>query len=167
MNRYMAQPLSRGDIRKMAWKLRRQFHLADKLYFPIVHFVEIVLPQIYDDFLFRVLPVEELGSLHGRTFPDEKIMEIREDVYNGASSGSGRDRLTIAHELGHFCMHPEQSISFARGTIKTYCDPEWQASAFAGELLIPMYRVGNMDPYEISNECGVSFDAACYQLSKK
>ena len=35
----------------------------------------------------------------------ENCIKIREDVYERAIKGYGRDRFTLAHELGHFLMH--------------------------------------------------------------
>lgn len=55
-----------------------------------------------------------MGECHGITYPDRNEIQIRQDVYDRAIAGSGRDRLTLAHELGHLLFHEKQNISYAR-----------------------------------------------------
>jgi Domain of unknown function (DUF955). len=62
-------------------------------------------------------------------------------------------------------LHPSSSISFARGQIKSYEDPEWQANTFAAELLVPHKLVQKMQPNEISKKCKVSRQVA--EIQKK
>mgnify|MGYP000952505712 FL=1 len=45
-------------------------------------------------------------------------------------------------------------------------DPEWQANAFAGELMAPYDLVKNMSVEEISEKCGMSMTAASIQYRK-
>lgn len=57
-----------------------------------------------------------------------------------ASHHPNRKRYTIAHELGHFCLHKHQEIFFEdqlffRGLERT--TTEWQANAFASAILMP------------------------------
>lgn len=53
----------------------------------------------------------------------------------------GRQRFTIAHELGHYCLHKRSTNDsfddeiFHRGN--GYDSKEFQADSFAGELLMP------------------------------
>ena len=97
-------------------------------------------------------------------------IRIKESVYNGAAEGNGRDRMTIAHEIGHyftlcFCGFQFQR-NFKKETVPAYRSPEWQAKCFAGELLIDFDLVYNMQPYEIVDKCGVSYEAAYYQYNQ-
>ena len=71
------------------------------------------------------------------TFPDEKVMHIREDIYQRARGGEGRDRFTLAHELAHLLLHSGQQFA-RRASIDTkpFMQSEWQANCFAGELLM-------------------------------
>ena len=52
----------------------------------------------------------------------------------------------MAHELGHLLLHRVETITLARedGDIPPYKDPEWQANAFAGELLAPYEYIKDM-----------------------
>lgn len=64
-------------------------------------------------------------------------------VFVDAASSLGRQRFTLAHELGHARMeHTETAIDTARTLSSQDWDPhEVQANAFAGELLAPRQAV--------------------------
>lgn len=80
--------------------------------FPIVEFIEKVVQKIDKELYFGVLTKYDMGNNHGLTDPVEKTILIREDVYENALRGNGRDRFTIAHELAHYLMHTRQDIVF-------------------------------------------------------
>lgn len=158
------EPLSRNNIRNITWKLREQFGLQKIMYFPVLPFIEWVLPEFGMD--YDVVSPGELGDAYGLTHTRKGIMKIREDVYLGAAEGHARDRFTLCHELGHFLLHTPDRVSFARGNVPAYMEPEWQANVFAGELMAPYQLVKNMNPYEISKRCGMSLTAAEIQYSE-
>ena len=164
-----ADPISRASIRRMIRKLKKRVGLEDVLYFPILPFVENVLPLLIPDFQFEIVPVAEMGRKHGETYPSKKLIRIREDVYLRAVEGEGRDRMTIAHEVGHLFLHENDSIALCRLApgkhLKPYEDPEWQADAFGGELLASSYLIRGMSARAVQEKCGVSSAAARKQLS--
>ena len=168
MSCYRAKPLSRNDIRQYVYYLKRLIGLERLYYFPIVRFVENMLPLLIPDFFLEVAPISEMGNKHGETNPGKKKIRIREDVYLGAANGNGRDRLTVAHEVGHLLFHGDGSVVLCRlgpgETLKPYEDPEWQANAFGGELLASSYLIKGMSVLEVQNKCGVSQLAAEVQL---
>ncbi len=159
-----AKACSRQDIRKVANFIRRIDGSENVLFFDIVRFLEIVFPSIVDGFSLEIGTKDEMGDAQGLTYPDKLVIKIREDVYDRAVKGVGRDRLTLAHELYHLLNHDESNITFARTdneiSLKTYEDPEWQADAFGGELLIPKHLIANMTAEEIADKCQVSLAAA-------
>jgi hypothetical protein len=58
------------------------------------------------------------------------------------SSGERRLRFTIAHEIGHFVLHPERAISERGGaTNRATARLEHEADQFAAELLMPEHLV--------------------------
>ncbi len=166
----IASPLSRQHIRAMAMFIRKVDKSENMLFFDIVKFLDVVLPKMVPNFSLVIEGRDKMGECHGLTFPDRDEIHIREDVYIRASNGSGRDRLTMAHELFHLLQHEKRNISYARmeakEQVKVYMDPEWQADAFGGELLIPAHLIKNMTVDEIVDKCKVSWSAAEYQLYK-
>lgn len=115
-------------------------------------FLENILPILIPDFQLEIVPREEMGNKHGETYPSKNLIRIREDVYMNAVEGNGRDRLTIAHEIGHLLLHDDDSIALCRlepnEKLKPYEDPEWQADAFGGELLASSYLIRGLTSAE-------------------
>ncbi len=166
---YRVPPMSRADIRNLTKQLRALFQIRG-LYFPVMKVIEFALPQAMPDFVLQVSSETVMGQTHGLTIPMESTIILREDVYEGALAGNGRDRMTVAHEIGHLLMH--KHIAFARSSpgvkIEPYESSEWQAKCFSGELLVPHYLAsvwGEKSVEEIARECGVSCHAADYQKS--
>lgn len=144
--------------------LRKLCGMQEQLYFPIVEFIEWVLGDPDNNgFDFEVVPEAEMKDTYGTTNTASNVMRIREDVYERACAGVPRDRFTLCHELGHYLLHQPQFISYARGDIPTYRQPEWQANTFAAELMAPYSLVKNMTADEIAEKCGMSKAAANIQ----
>lgn len=164
----IAIPVSRNALRGLARQVRVLADCEDSLYFDIVRFVEQDLYRWDSEYEFEVVERATMGDCHGRTYPDKHKIEIREDVYENAVAGKGRDRLTIAHEVGHYLLHESENLALARAEcIPDYRDPEWQATAFGGELLVPAHLVQGMTVEEVAEKCGVSLPSARYQLAKQ
>lgn len=168
MSSYKACAISRNEICECVYSLKRLVGLEKSLYFPVVQFLENILPILIPNFQVEYPTAFEMGDLHGETIPSKNLIRIREDVYLRAVAGKGRDRLTIAHEIGHLFLHANNSISLCRlepgQRLKPYEDPEWQADAFGGELLAPSYLIRGMSETDIQVKCGVSAAAARCQL---
>jgi len=157
-------PMSRANIRRLAKQVRASLGVTEAR-FPIVEYMEIY-DQIDKDFVYDIRTTKEMGTNHGITYPDKKLMLIREDVYNGAAEGKPRDRMTIAHEFGHLHMHANLGLSrqLPRGKILTYRSSEWQANCFGGELLVSADHAPQCsDPIEAMQVFGVSWEAANIQ----
>lgn len=162
-------PLSRRKIREIATIVRSMMKCKEPP-FPITDLLEFRLARFFPGFEYDVLSMEEMGDNHGVTIPGENIIKIRVDVFDGAKSGNGRDRLTIAHEIGHFLLHRNVPVFTRRspreGPVERYRDSEWQANCFAGELLIPFsLRNQNLTAGDLQIRCGVSLAAA--EFSRK
>lgn len=159
-------PTSRKKLRKGAEKLWSQLGIKGDQ-FPIVQVMDVLLSDALPDYTFAVVEKELMGDEHGLTEPDQQIVLIREDVYVGACEGVGRDRFTMAHELAHLIYHGGNYLarldphSMRNPTHEKYEDSEWQANAFASELLMPVRVVKDCaDPEELAERCGVSVQAA-------
>ena len=163
-------PLSRADILKFSQMVRKKIGIpADQAYVDIVKLMEHILPKIYPDFTLDILSRAAMGEHHGLTYPNKHLIQLREDVYEGACLGRGRDRFTVAHEIGHLIMHEGVDPRYARREVNEkmpkYLDPEWQSNAFAGYFLMSPDAIRGMNAVEVEAACGVSHDAAVVQLS--
>ena len=160
----LAEPLSRVAIRQIVTRIRSLVGLTDDPYFPIVNFIEHVMPDIYEGFSMEIVPVHEMPKSYAEALPQLNIMRIREDVYNNAVNDIGRDRFTLAHEVGHFILHNSDRVALARvesgQDIPAYIKPEWQANTFAGELLVPVQFASSMSAECLSDVCSVSFQVS-------
>lgn len=87
-----------------------------------------------------------------------------------------KQRFTIAHELGHHRFGHESSYDLETGTFaSSLSSEERMAEAFAGWLLMPRRAVSAVtkskqiesaaDVYRLSLRLGVSYQAACLQLT--
>ena len=160
--------MSKASIIKMVREIKEIMGADDDLFFPVTYFLENVLPLIDNEFQYEYVDKKEMpNGTYAFYNPKTNKMTIREDVYEGACKGIGRDRFTIAHEIGHYFLHSDELV-VARNEdsiYKAYIDPEWQANKFAAELLIPSDSTRHMSAHEIAERCGVSLQAA--MISKK
>lgn len=138
------------------------------MYFPIVDVLD-VFSEIFKDFSYEIVEDCEMPyGVHADTDIKTGHIRIKESIYNRACEGEGRDRMTIAHEIGHYlticvCGYKLQRNYNPDKEIPAYNNPEWQAKCFAGELMIPAHLVRKMNAVEICMKCGVSLDAANVQ----
>lgn len=170
MQRYIIEPKSRIDLRRIAKQFRKYLGLDDKKYFPIVEVLEI-MPKVFKEFSFEIVEDGELPpEEHADTDIKTGHVRIKESVYDGACAGNGRDRMTIAHEISHFLeifvMEFKLSRNFSNDKIESYRDPEWHAKCLAGEIMIPAHLMRDADIATIVEVCGVTEDAARYQYQQ-
>lgn len=156
-------PLSRAKIESVASAIRDSMRVSGPR-FPIIRAVDLVLPKVDPEFELIVGTREEMGEALGLTYPSQKRILIREDVYDGARAGVGQHRFTIAHELGHLILGHDAGL--ARNMVRTneiapYKHSEWQADTFAGALLMPAEVVRSTSSVdELVEACSVSREAA-------
>lgn len=166
---FIADPMSRIDIRGFATIIRKVSGLEKAESFPVLHFLENCMPLIDDEFSLEYVDPLGLPDKYAETYPNKHSMKIRTDVYERAANGYHLDRFTIAHEIGHYFMHQPDNISLARADkeikIPTYKKPEWQANTFAGELLVPPRLANGYSIEEVVEHFHVSPMVAKIQLS--
>ena len=138
--------------------------------FPIMHVLEIVLPKLYENFSLEIVDDAKMGDNHGLTLPNENIIKLKASVYLGACNCNGRDRYTVAHEIGHLILHRGDAIKFAyneNANIRIFEDSEWQANTFAAELLMPFDLVKEYNSVDdIVRDFDVSREAAEIRLER-
>lgn len=164
----LASPRNRDSIRRDAYLLRVKLGLEGKLYFPIVEFLECVLPKIDPSFHLEVLEDDDLEGVQAEYIPKYNVIRVKCSVYEAAVSGFWWARSTLTHELGHYYYHDEHSVRYAKldpfGKVPPDFDPERQANVFAAELLAPIDLIDGLSEREIGNRCGVSYAIAKRQI---
>jgi transcriptional regulator with XRE-family HTH domain len=161
-------PMSTDNLRKFAEQVRSVFTEEDQVEFPIMDVIEFRLGAVFDKFYIDIRDKEFMGEDEGRVIGGTTGLALREDVYEGAWDGNGRDRFTASHELGHFLMHRTVTMARTReDTDKIFCDAEWQADTFAGTLLMSPRHLGRFaDPDDAGRQCGMTGAAAKVMWAK-
>jgi hypothetical protein len=161
------RPLSRVRIRGVALAVRELCE-DDAPLIDVARFIEHTLLKEYD-LVFSVLPETVLGPDEGRTYPDPRIIQLREDVYDRLIAGEPRARFTAMHEVGHLFLH--EGVPLRRAAVPTnhkpFEDSEWQSDAFAAEFLMPVdmiLRLKYKTAAAASDEFGVSLKAAMIRM---
>jgi hypothetical protein len=151
--------------------------------FPIQEFFEFVLEPDYG--VVSGVSSRLPANVEGVTLPGSGDLPpqvvIAQHVYEGMSRGAGRSRFTGAHEVGHALIHARQIRRMLvsgtlgglhrRTSIQPCCDPEWQANAFAGALLMPAPSVRvaveqwGADEDRLMDSFGVSYSALAIRLA--
>jgi Zn-dependent peptidase ImmA (M78 family) len=166
---YVANAVSRINLRELAEWIRKTVGYENKPYFPIVEFMENVMPEMFPGFNYEIVDDKELFGKEGETRPHENLILLPNTVYNEAVEGRGRARFSVTHEVSHYILIDDGSIALARANIDIpkYQDPEWQANALASEILmVPRLSVG-MSAEVVADTFGVSFQAAKVHLKIK
>lgn len=162
-------PTSRKEIRFIARRIRHLVGFDTERFFPIVDFLERIMPKLLKGFVYDIVEDDNLPGKYAQAIPEENRIEIRQSTYDAAVGGDARARFTIAHEIGH-CLLADDVPAFARREhnhpLRPFEDPEWQANEFASELLSPCRLVAGMSPQAIRDEFGVSLEVARIQLGK-
>jgi hypothetical protein len=128
--------------------------------------------------VYEVVPDHVLGNKDAKTELVDGSIKItaKKSVDSQATWGADRERMTLAHELGHAVMHAtagaiDHRATGAAGTttlsrINASESAEHQAKVFASAFLIDDKRAAELgSPAEISTEFVVSLWAAeiCYE----
>lgn len=169
MQKYSAIPINRHQIRQYTYQLRKIFGISVDNRFPVVRFIEYVLYIVDEKFKFCVVPDEELEHEYAKTYPLEHKILVRNSIYEQAAAGDGKCILILAHELGHYLLHSELRICFAkscvRETMPKEYNVEWQADVFAYELMMPFDVVKKAkSDKDISKKYGVDCEDARRQM---
>ncbi|MCB9717006.1 MAG: ImmA/IrrE family metallo-endopeptidase [Myxococcales bacterium] len=145
------------------------------------------------DFGIDVYPADDhelttLGNEGYTQYEDGRVVVVLKERQWTALTDHGfalhRARTTVGHELGHAVLHRDVLEQMAavkvanpaaalhrvrRRDIKPYCDPEWQAWAFCGGILLPREALRKLHGHsleDISREFQVSLPMIRSHLRK-
>ena len=164
----LVDPLSTKIIWGLADQIRSIFADSQQIYFPIMDVLEFRMCKFDEEFCIVVCSKDEMGSEEGLVVAGANCIKLREDVYEGAWNGVGRDRFTACHEFGHYLMHRQVTMARAReDSHPIYRDAEWQADTFAGAPLMNSSHLNQFNNYEdAATNCGMTPMAAKVMWSK-
>lgn len=165
---FVVKPRSRDDIKNLTKALR----IASPEAIQSTGAIDVIylLERLNEGIGFEILNDSDLPEQTYAFTDNNGCIRIKQSVYELAVEGDPRHRFTIAHEIGHKLMHVSE-IGFTRSSdasTKIYCDSEWQANEFAGQLLLPddvLKTHWHDDPYATSELLGVSME--CLEIRKR
>lgn len=161
---------NRKRLRKEAYMLRMRFGLDKVKKFPVMEFLELVMPQIDEEFILLPVVDDELKGRAAETIPAEHMIRVKQSVYDAACQGSYWARTVMAHELGHYMLHGEETVAYAHAApgerIPDEINAERQADIFAAELLAPVHLVDETSDYLISKHFGITLGMARSQMNQ-
>jgi len=165
---YIAKAVSRVNLRELALWIRKTVGYEYKPYFPIVKFMEHVMPEMFPGFNYEIVDDDELPNMEGLTIPRDNLILLPNRVYEDAAAGKGRARFSVSHEVSHYIIIDDSSIALARSdNILPYQNPEWQANALTSEILLPPHLTAGMSQDRIAAVFGVSNAAANVHIKQK
>ena len=90
-------------------------------------------------------------------------------IFYDAEKPIGRQRFSIAHEIGHNILHGDRLTAYNREPSETDDPKEREANMFAARLLAPaivLERIGVQTAAEMSALCEISAEAAKWRLKR-
>ena len=129
--------------------------------------LEQTLPQA--QYKYYVANNSELDECAAFTVPNEGLVVLREDIYDGLFEDNPFSRSTIIHELSHIIL--KHAVTLHRGAVlgehKFYEDSEWQAKALTAAIMMPIEACqAAHSAVELSQICGTSYQASTYRLNR-
>jgi len=138
--------------------------------FPVMEFLELAMPQIDEEFMLVPVEDDELKGRAAETIPTEHVIRVKQSVYDAACQGSYWARTVMAHELGHYMLHGEETVAYAHAApgerIPDEINAERQADIFAAELLAPVHLVDETSDYLVSKHFGITLGMARSQMNQ-
>ena len=118
MANVVAQCISRKQIRAFTKYVRELCGMTDRMYFPVVEFIEIILPNLIDDFTYEIVEHSEMPDKEGETIPSLNTIKIREDVYEKATQGTAEQDLQFCTKLDTCLCMTMTELHFAENRTK-------------------------------------------------
>lgn len=135
--------------------------------------LEIFENKMDEYFGYSVQIGKNIKGLSGVTNVTSRTLVLTSAIHKRLENNDPYARFTAAHEFGHVVLHSNvasgefafrEEIVFARRSqLKPYEDPEWQANAFAGAILMP---INTMRMLFNNNAMTVENVMEIYQVSK-
>ncbi len=133
---YRTRPLTKTAIKRIVNFIRSRLGIEKGKPFPVIEYIEHCLSGlIKNEYIFLIVEDKDLKENYAETDIKNKIMRIRESVYEKACNGDEFGLKILKHELGHYFLHDCVEAIFPKNEsevkIRMIEDPEWQADVFA------------------------------------
>jgi len=116
----------------------------------------------------RSIDASEMGQIVGMTAPLDKLIVIRQDIYDRLQDDHVFSRSTVIHEVSHNLM--QHAVTLQRGPAgehRFFEDSEWQAKAMTAALMMPVEACRSAgNALKLAQMCGTSAEAAGYRLEQ-
>jgi Zn-dependent peptidase ImmA (M78 family) len=121
--------------------------------------------EVYPE--FTLIPARLPAVLDGRL----RVKEDHPFIFYNVNTTRGRQRFTIAHEIGHAFLHTDVfacrvAETFSRHRTSRRPLAEREADFFASELLIPMPMLDRHTPAELDGMPEAAFNRLVVRLSR-
>jgi hypothetical protein len=117
---------------------------------------------------YHVESVADLQQFAAYTIPDEQLIVLREDVFDGLIDENVFSRSTVIHELSHIVL--KHAVTLQRGPVgkhKFYEDSEWQAKALTAAVMMPIAACRAVSSsFDLAQLSGTSEQAARYRIER-
>ena len=111
---FCVSPRKEVEIRNIAEQVRKLFYPHNHKYLDVIDFLERKMPFVFEYFHYEIVEPRELPDREAEMDPIGFCIRIQEPIYEKAIENDGHCRFTIAHELGHWFLHREQTLAFGR-----------------------------------------------------
>lgn len=118
---------------------------------------------------FRVMDTNQMVDCAGYTVPDDRLIVLREDVYEGLFTGSRFSASTAVHEVSHIALRHHVTLHRGAqlGDHPAYEDAEWQANSLTSAVMMSREACSRVRTVQdLMEQCGVSYSAALVRMSK-
>jgi hypothetical protein len=116
---------------------------------------------------YVVAEKETLNEVAAFTVPEEGLVVVREDIYDGLFEDDPFSRSTVVHEFSHIALRHAATLhrGATAGKHEFFEDSEWQAKALTAALMMPIEACkAAASSQELATQCGTSVQAARYRL---
>jgi hypothetical protein len=167
------KPHNFTTIEGLTERLRDHLGLGNQSYINVIHIVENQLPEFLSDLILDVQAQSDLGPIEAFTEYDPLRIVVREDIYEASWRDDARSRFSIAHELGHLCLHWRHPLARLSPSAQKFHDSranarlEREANHFAAAFLMPRTLARRVnEPRLLARLCRVSNEAASRRLNE-
>lgn len=161
----MGQSYAKLEAAANTLRPRLPFAVGEQFKLDCISIFEVTLPSA--GYAYRTVEVDAVDECAAFTIPEERVVVLREDVYEKLHAGHVFGRSTVIHELSHLAL--QHHVTLHRGAMlgqhAFFEDSEWQAKALTAALMMPLDAArAASSPQHLAEMCGTSVESATYRI---